>query len=250
MFGQEGAKNHWSIGARALLVLVIVTAAILVWQAVQPWLKRPLQQIVLQTNVPLSAQLQLQSQLDGHLVDSFFGADLNFLKQLVEKNAWVHSARVSRVWPNRLMVEAEKQVFVARWGGGGYVNHEGDLIMLEASLDTKLPLLTGPAESPWVMSQLYRQMSWVLAREELQISQFKMAHRGAVELVLNNGLVLVLGRDEVLPRLQRLMKVYHSHIGPKVKDIERVDGRYPHGVSVAWKQTDIRVKIGPLGGVN
>jgi cell division protein FtsQ len=100
----------------------------------------------------------------------------------------------------------------------------------------QLPMLAGPEGSVWAMSELFRQMSWLVGRDDLTIDQLTMARRGAVELRLHNSIVLVLGRDQVLPRLQRLMKVYHSHFVAKSSTIKRIDGRYPHGVSVAWKE--------------
>lgn len=238
---QVSSSGKWSWGARLLLVLVVATAGLLVWQALQPWLQRPLQQIVLQTNVPASQKMLLQAQLEGHLSDSFFAADLNQIRLEVESNAWVHNARVSRVWPNRLMVEAEKEVLIARWGGGGYVNHEGEIVPIETghgAVAEGLPILTGPVSGAWFMSQLYRQMSWLVGREDLAVKRLDMAHRGAIEVELNNGIILLLGRDEVLPRLQRVMKVYHAHIRSQAAAVARIDGRYPHGVSVAWKELD------------
>ena len=41
---------RWSWGAKLLLVLVLLTAGVLAWQAIQPWLQRPLHQIILQTD--------------------------------------------------------------------------------------------------------------------------------------------------------------------------------------------------------
>ena len=236
----DGAQTvHWSWGAKLLLALVLMTAGLLTWQAIQPWLQRPLQQIILQTDIPASEKIILQAQLNAHLSDSFFGADLQLIRQEVESHAWVNGAKVSRVWPNRLMVEAPRQIFMARWRGGGFINHEGDLVLVNPSQVVgfeQLPMLAGPEGSVWAMSELFRQMSWLVGRDDLTIDQLTMARRGAVELRLHNSIVLVLGRDQVLPRLQRLMKVYHSHFVAKSSTIKRIDGRYPHGVSVAWKE--------------
>jgi len=230
---------HWSWGAKLLLLLVLLTAGVLAWQAIQPWLQRPLQQIILQTNIPATEKIALQVQLNGHLSDSFFRANLQEIREEVESHSWVSDAKVSRVWPNRLMVEASQQIFIARWHDGGFINHEGELVLVSPSKVKdveQLPILAGPAGSAWAMSQLFRQMTWMVGRDDLSIDQLSMAGRGAVELRLDNGIILVLGRDEVLPRLRRLMKVYHSHFLTKASTIKRIDGRYAHGVSVAWKE--------------
>ena len=238
----DGAQTvHWSWSAKFLLALVLMTAGLLTWQAIQPWLQRPLQQIILQTDIPASEKIILQAQLNAHLSDSFFGADLQLIRQEVESHAWVNGAKVSRVWPNRLMVEAPRQIFMARWKGGGFINHKGELALVEPRQVVaieQLPLLAGPAGSAWALSQLFRHMSWLVERDDLTIVELTMARRGAVELRLQNGIILLLGRDQILPRLQRLMTVYRSHFVTKVDTIKRIDGRYPYGVSVAWKEVD------------
>jgi cell division protein FtsQ len=231
-------RDHWSWGAKFLLVLVLVTACVLSWQAMQPWLQRPLQQIILQTNIPAAEKAALQTQLNDHLADSFFGADLQAIQQEVQHHPWVSDVKVSRIWPNRLMVEAAEQIFIARWQKGGFINNKGELVLVEPGQVkgfSRLPILGGLEGSAWIMSQLYRQMSWLVGRDDLTIVQLTMTHRGAVELYLHNGIVLVLGREQVLPRLQRLMKIYHRHLAAKAITIKRIDGRYPHGVSVVWK---------------
>ncbi|MCO4836710.1 MAG: cell division protein FtsQ/DivIB [Oceanospirillaceae bacterium] len=235
---QVQQANRWSWGAKLLLLFVVLTASLLTWQATQPWVHRPLAQIILQTDIPATDKVTLQKQLNAHLSDSFFGADLEEIRLEVENHPWVSDAKVSRVWPNRLMVEASPQIFMARWFDGGFVNHEGQVVLVDPGQVVgadQLPVLDGPADSAWIMSELFRQMSWLVGRDELAIDQMTMARRGAVELRLDNGIILVLGRDQVLPRLKRLMKVYHRYFVTKADAIERIDGRYVHGVSVAWK---------------
>jgi cell division protein FtsQ len=238
---QQASHSHWGWGARALLLVVMVAALLLLWQALQPWLQRPLQQIVLQANIPVAQRLLVQAQLDEHISDSFFGANLNQIKAEVEANPWVHNAKVSRIWPNGLMVEAEKQIMMARWSDGGFLNHQGDLVSVDSQYIVaaeQLPALSGPSTSAWTMSQLFRQMSWLVGRENLRIVEFKQARRGAIQLQLDNGIVLVLGRQEIIPRLQRLMKIYHTQLTAIAGSVERIDGRYPHGISVAWRVAD------------
>ena len=234
-------KDRWTWGAKLLLLVVLVTLGLMVWQGIKPWLQRPLQQIILQTDIPAAEKLALQAQVNTHLPDSFFGADLKAIRLEVENHPWVDGAKVSRVWPNRLMIEAPRQVFMARWKEGGFINHKGQLVIVAPSQVVGiegLPMLSGPTGNAWAMSQLFQQMSWLVGRDDLTIVELFMARRGAVELRLQNGIILVLGRDQILPRLQRLMTVYRSHFVTKSDTIKRIDGRYPYGVSVAWKEVN------------
>lgn len=69
----NGAQNGgWTWGAKLLLLVVLVIAGFMAWQGIKPWLQRPLQQIILQTDIPAAEKLVLQAQVNAHLADSFF----------------------------------------------------------------------------------------------------------------------------------------------------------------------------------
>ena len=59
---QNGAQNGgWTWGAKLLLLVVLVIAGFMAWQGVKPWLQRPLQQIILQTDIPAAEKLRFTS---------------------------------------------------------------------------------------------------------------------------------------------------------------------------------------------
>ena len=227
----------WRLG----LLSVLAGVAYWGWIYASPWTNQPIRQVVLQGDIPRSEQQLILAQLKNQDLGHFFSVNLNQVKDQVETNVWVDGAVVSRVWPDRLMVEVSPQVIVARWGDSQVLNHHWQVLDLDLSLIDNLqalPLLQGPAEQTQKMAVSFRSMSAVLAREELAISTLRMAKRGAVDLALDNDIEVLLGRDEGMQRLQRVVQIYDTDLAVLKQPIARIDGRYPHGVAVAMKTID------------
>jgi cell division protein FtsQ len=208
------------------------------WIYASPWVNQPIRQVVLQGDIPLGQQQLLMAQLQSQNLGRFFGVNLNAVKDQVEDNVWVDDAVVSRVWPDRLMVEVSPQVIVARWGQHQVLNHHWQILDLDLNLVPDLealPVLQGPIEQTLNMANNFRAMNAVLAPENLAIDTLHMAKRGAVDLVLDNDIEVLLGRDKGMQRLRRLVQIYHTDLAALPEPIARIDGRYPHGVAVAMK---------------
>ena len=58
----------------------------------------------------------------------------------------------------------------------------------------------------------------------------------SVELVLSNGLRLVVGRDQIMKKMQRFLAVYRSDLQEKVDSVASIDLRYSNGVAVEWRE--------------
>ena len=223
---------------RLLLLVMLASAIYWGWIYVSPWANQPIRQVVLQGDIPRGEQQLLIAQLQGRDLGRFFSVNLNQVKDQVEDNVWVDGAVVSRVWPDRLMVEVSPQIIVARWGDNQVLSHQWQVLDLDLGLVSNLaalPHLQGPSEQTQSMANKFRAMSAILAREELAISKLRMAKRGALDLSLNNQIEVLLGRDEGMQRLQRVVRIYGTDLKALNQPVARIDGRYPHGVAVAMK---------------
>lgn len=227
-----------SILWRFLLLSVIGGSLYWGWIYASPWVNQPIRQVVLQGDIPQSQQQLIVAQLQSQDLGRFFEVSLNGVKDQVEGNVWVDDAVVSRVWPDRLMVEVSPQIIVARWGKNQVLNHHWQVLNLDLDLVANLatlPLLDGPAQQTQNMANNFRAMNAVLAPENLTIDSLYMAKRGAVDLVLDNDIEILLGRDKGMQRLRRLVQIYNTDLADLPEPIARIDGRYPHGVAVALK---------------
>lgn len=222
---------------RVMLLTVLATAVYWGWIYASPWVNQPIRQVMLQGDIPRIEQQRIMMQLQSQALGEFFNVDLHQVKDQVEDNPWIDSAVVSRVWPDRLMVEVSPQIIVARWGENQVLNHHWQVMDVDLDLVPdleSLPLLQGPPEQTDNIAQHYRAMNAILAREELAIDSLHMAKRGAVDLALNNRIQVRLGRDEGMQRLQRVVQIYTTDLASVEAPIVSIDGRYPHGVAVSF----------------
>ena len=181
-----------------------------------------------------------ESMLHGAVAEmenqGFFSVDIDAAKQQVEQLPWVAEASVRRIWPDTLGINVVEQKALARWADGGLVNKAGQNFKpLKTSYPPALPLFSGPENLLAMMGEQYQRNSALLVTAGLSINGLKMNSRGALTLQLNNGIELVLGREQTRARLQRFIAVYEKLLAVRSAEIARVDLRYSNGMSVQWE---------------
>jgi cell division protein FtsQ len=61
---------------------------------------------------------------------------------------------------------------------------------------------------------------------------------GAWQFTTGNGITVLLGKDDVMERLQRFLIVMDdADLASRLAEVERIDTRYPNGMAVSWKNT-------------
>ncbi|MDX9706730.1 MAG: cell division protein FtsQ/DivIB [Azospira sp.] len=227
--------------AVADLLLAAATAALLM--AAVLWVTRLPHFRLTQVNV-VSAPVELRPEeieqaLDGLLHGNFFSVNVEALRQSLERLPWVRRADVRRRWPSSLDVRIEEHEPAARWGEGGggqLVNSHGELFTAVQSSPRALPVLSGP---PAVASELlgwYRQSADLLRPLGRAPKSLHMSPRLALQLKLDDGMVVELGREQSkLPlraRLQRFVDHYPSVLAAGAARPSVVDMRYPNGFAL------------------
>ncbi len=158
---------------------------------------------------------------------NFFTVDLDAVRTAFEKLSWVREARVSRRWPDTLVVELVEHVPLARWNDGDLVSREGEVF--NASADAELPRLSGLEGSAREVVEAYRTYGEVLAPLGLRIRELSLSPRRAWRLKTDSGLEIALGRKDVEPRLRRFAAQYQKiseRLGapPAYADLRYEDG--------------------------
>ena len=196
-----------------------------------PWFE--LREVVVSGELDHVTREQLQ-QAVRQLKGNFFTLDLNQAMSGFEKLPWVRSVNLRRRWPDRLEVVLQEQVPLARWDGGGLVNTYGEVFPGETGLN--LPLFSGPEGSAPDITRQYLLFSRDLAPINLRAVELQMSQRRAWQLWLDNGLLLVLGRERSEARLERFVAVYHDTIGQLPWQPSYVDLRYDNGFALRAPQ--------------
>lgn len=161
---------------------------------------------------------------------NFFTVDLGEVRAAFEKLPWVREARVSRYWPDTLIVELAEHTPLARWNDNALLSTEG--IVFNASTTVRLPSLHGFEGSGEEVAEAYRRFSATLAPAGQQIHELSFSARRAWRLKTEQGLEIALGRGEPDIRLQRFARLYGRIVERLGAAPAYVDLRYADGFAV------------------
>lgn len=231
--------DWWLKPATVLTALaVFVAIAGKLSSQVYNWLDQPVAQVVIDGEVRHLQRQTLANEAAALMNGGLLSADLETLKESIQANPWVYQVGVARQWPASLYLQIREEVPVARWGRSGLLNHEGDIFWPEQMAAYKsLPLMQGPAGDTALMMEQYYDLNQMLRTVQLQVSELKFEARGAWTLTLDNGIRVVIGREQVVERLERFLTLYVLRLKADADAgrIEQIDVRYNNGLAVKWR---------------
>ena len=173
---------------------------------------------------------EIEGVVQRDLQGTFFSLDLNAARRGFEALPWVRKANARRLWPDRLEVEIEEHVPLARWGTAALVNTHGEVFA--AAYDGALPLFVGAQSSVKEITAQYRYLQRSLAPIGHMPVQVRLSPRRAWQIRLDSGLIIELGRERFEPRLERFVAAYDRTIDRLQRKVDYVDLRYSNGFAV------------------
>jgi len=180
----------------------------------------------------------LKKTVTQHINGNFFAVNVDAIHHAVQQLAWVAMVRVDRIWPNALQIYVVEQIPVAVWRDKALVNQRGDVFLAENHQAVMgLPMLSGPQGTSHMLVERYLDFSEILLSVGLLVNRLQLDARQAWSMTLDNGIEVILGRDNVLQRLSRFLRVYEHEPVMRSQLIERVDLRYTNGFALRWEKT-------------
>lgn len=192
---------------------------------------------------------ELLALLEEELDQGFWQVDLLKLKASLESHAWVRQAVIRRQWPNQLVIGIDEYVAVARWNDSYLLSATGDVFLpSQTAAFSHLPLLrvklidVEQQQSP-TRETIQQAVTWFnqfqkpLTDYGLSVVEQTQSLEGDFSLVLSNGLILVLGADQVVDRFDRFLTLLDGRLMSELDDIKVVDLRYVNGLSVRWRDS-------------
>lgn len=227
-------RNYLPMILTGLLTGLLIASAIWIWQRLNDPQTLPFREIRVSGQLQHLQAAQIRQILLKKIHNGFFALKLEPLKQSLITNPWVEDVAIRRI-PGILFVTVKENQAVAQWNDHYLLNTEGQLFEAPADAPAGLPLLQGPPENSAIVLQYYKEMNNLLKPLQLGLQRITLNKEQSWEIELNNGLQIDLGRDEILERLQRLVKWYPKIVNDKADQIVHIDLRYSNGIAVQFK---------------
>jgi cell division protein FtsQ len=201
----------------------------------------PLRRLQVQGELHYVSRDEVRAVLVQQPLGSFFSADVDVIRAQVEQIAWVKRASIRKEWPDLLRVFVVEQQPLAHWNPHrrerALVNTEAQVFEADTAVLTQpLPRLQGPETAVVETVQQYRSVQELLQLNGHQVSELRFSERFAVDVVLQSGVELRLGREALLERVQRFIDLYPQLSSHRQQPIDYVDLRYDTGVAVSWRE--------------
>ncbi|QFU20733.1 cell division protein FtsQ/DivIB [Shewanella eurypsychrophilus] len=194
----------------------------------------PIEAVAIKGERKYTSDEEIQVALQDLMKRSFFSADVNQVQEALEALPWVYQASVRREWPAKLKVFLIEQNAVAHWNGDAWLNSYGEVFDAPTNDDIgPLPKLAGPEGQSKVVLTTYGQVSELLEINGFNLNSLSLSPRHAWHGVLDNGILLELGREDKMARIQRFINVFPT-LEKQVKTVAKVDLRYDTGLAVGW----------------
>ena len=215
----------------ALFLSALVMTSCWAWQRLQDPRTLPFHQVRLVGDFHYLNQRQLEPLIQSHINGGFFAIDLVALKQAVLKMPWVQTVTIRRV-PGTLVVHIYEQKPLARWNQQQLINEQGELFSVPDKLSSDLPLLQGPENSQAVVLTEFWKINELFKLLGAQVSELRLGNHENWSFMLDNGIAVTVGSEDIDKRIDRLAQWYSKVIGDKSASIKHIDLRYPSGFAV------------------
>jgi cell division protein FtsQ len=257
---KQTLQDHQSIWyfliGLAFFILVNLGLLGLSWQLTQYVMgheSSPVTTINVTGEMPYTIKEDVIKAIDNVDMGNYFQVDVNKVQQKVMALPWVYSVAVRKQWPNELKIYVVDQKPVALWNGDFILNEFGKAFQADTKrLKNSLPQFYGPEGSEILALENYINLSGLLSYKNLGIHELLLSERFSWQLTLSDGVLLHLGREDRIVRIQRFMDMYPAIKSQSLieknkvkhkknikkeqnKVIDYIDLRYDTGLAIGWK---------------
>lgn len=222
--------------------------ALVVWFLTRPFF--PVREVTVLTPLAQVTSAQLEFAARSAIKGNFFLLDLESVRSAFEKLPWVRRAEVRRRWPDALELRLEEHQAVAYWTSNDdeaahLVNRQGEVFV--AASNANLPAFTGPQGSAPYLLQRYGVFNQTLGELGRRVVGVRLSPREAWQLELDDGMVLVLGRDQekapLQDRLVRFIRAWPQTMEQVGVQVAVVDLRYQGGFALTPEPPTPEAKV-------
>jgi cell division protein FtsQ len=234
-------KNRVVFSWQRVVLPLLFLIPVIALAGAYKWIQNPenltIKSVIVKGDLKVLDKKQLQPIIQSFAKTNLFLLDVKGLEQQIEDNEWVHSASLTHVWPDQLIITVFEQRPVAFWGDEAMLAENGEII--KAVLDDKkgsLPVLYSPESKGRNMATGFLKIREMMKDFPVKLAEFSEDARGSWKIKLENGMTLKIGREHQEKRLKRFMVGYRQGLKDVIDKVSIVDLRYTNGFAVKWKK--------------
>ncbi|MEX0943513.1 MAG: cell division protein FtsQ/DivIB [Pseudomonadales bacterium] len=190
------------------------------------------------------SQAQRTEILNTLVVNRLKIKELGDIKRILEAREWIDKVDVARHWPDRIEIKVSEEQAIAYWNDDAFVNDKGKVFTSPYLVPGDLAHLYGPDSSEREVMQQYHDLTKALTQSAQSIEVLVFDERGAWEFTTGQGVKVLIGKDNIMERIQRfLLVVERGGLYQRLDDIEQIDTRYSNGIAVDWKDSQTGLSL-------
>lgn len=219
---------------RSILILIFFAVIFAGWHLLKNPNFMPIQRVKLEATYQHVDQKTLAAIVTPYVTQAgFFSLPAEQLKSAVLAQPWVYTVWIKRIWPDQIIIQVTEQQAVAIWNNNSLLNPEGDeFAPAKKTFPANLPKLSGPEGQQQLVWQQWQQFNSELAALKLTVAELDLNSRGSWQLILDNNIKVIVGRNDVEQRFNRFMANYPKNLADHAANIASIDLRYGDGFAV------------------
>jgi cell division protein FtsQ len=210
--------------------------SVVFYDSLKPYFKAWFPLKVIQVEAPyqhVSKQV-IQSRLQPYITQSFLFIDKKAMEHALQTLPWVKFVRVSKKWPDTVVVDIKERIPIARFNESGLIDDTGSVYYPKKLTQFKLPQLIGIDGSAKDLLQDFKKMSKMLGNVSLTLDMLKK-ETTYTTLSMKDGFDVILSNNNSIQQLERFIRIYPELANHKSRSLQRVDLRYKHGLAAQWR---------------
>lgn len=224
---------------RLLLKLILIALLIILglwgYQRLTNPLLFPITHVSIKGDYHDIKEQQLKELILPYAQSGFFGMSASKLEQGLLTNPWIKEVTIRRIWPSSLEITISEKQPVAIWNHTGLLMSDGTYLIPENhQLPENLPHFTGPEHQEQQVLSAWNQMQQLFIPLNLTVQTVDLSDRRSWTIKLSNGILVVIGQNQIWDRLKSFVAIYPKVIGDNQRQAISVDLRYQNGLAVKW----------------
>ncbi len=227
-------RNHHYLFRISIILFFAVMAAWL-WSELKGRDLLPIKHVLISGNYQHINPNSIKQVIQPFLKAGLLSINLSRLKQQLLQLPWLANVEIQRAWPDKIKIKLIEHKPIAVLNNQSLMDADGSIFTPKAgTLPNNLMQFNVPATYTKLILNLYRQMSNLLVPLGLKIMGVDLGDRMSLSLHLQNGMTLLLGRTDIIERLQRFVVVYPKVFADAAKKAKYIDLRYTNGMAIRW----------------